>query len=307
MAIYNSVTELIGNTPIIRLGNIEKLYNLECELYVKAELFNPGGSIKDRCAYYMLDDAKKQGLIKRGSVIIEPTSGNTGIGLAMIGPLMGYKVIIVMPDNMSEERISVIKAYGANVVLTDSKLGMRGAIDKANELKEKYENSFIPSQFDNPSNPKSHILTTGVEIVNDFGTSLDFFVSSIGTGGTISGVAEFLKKHSPNTKIIGIEPKSSPLITEGRFGMHKIQGIGANFVPKNLNLSLIDKVVTVSDENAYKFGRLLAEYEGILAGISSGSALCGAIELAKENKDKKILAILPDTGLRYLSVEGYLK
>lgn len=304
--IFNSVTELIGNTPVIRLKNIEMLYNLDCELYAKCEMLNPGGSIKDRCALFMLNDAKDKGLIKNGSVIIEPTSGNTGIGLSMIGKLLGYKVIIVMPDNMSKERISVIKAYGATVVLTDSKLGMKGAIDKATELSREYENCFIPSQFENPSNPESHYKTTGVEIVNDFGNSLDFFVSSIGTGGTISGTAKYLKENSPNTKIIGIEPKSSPLITEGVSGSHKIQGIGANFIPSILDLSLVDRVLTVSDEDAYKFGRLLSKSEGLLCGISSGSALCGAIQIAKENKGKKILAILPDTGLRYLSVEGYL-
>ncbi|MBQ7353157.1 MAG: cysteine synthase A [Clostridia bacterium] len=304
--IYNSVTELIGNTPVIRLKNIEALYNLDCEIYAKCEMQNPSGSIKDRCALFMLNDARDKGLIKNGSVIIEPTSGNTGIGLSMIGTLLGYKVIIVMPDNMSKERISVMKSYGASVVLTDSKLGMKGAIDKATELSREYENSFIPSQFENPYNPESHYKTTGVEIVNDFGISLDYFVSSIGTGGTISGTAKYLKENSPNTKIIGIEPKSSPLITEGVSGSHKIQGIGANFIPSILDLSLVDRVLTVSDEDAYKFGRLLSESEGLLCGISSGSALYGAIQIAKENKGKKILAILPDTGLRYLSVEGYL-
>lgn len=306
MAIYNSITELIGNTPVVRLKNIEKILGLDCELYGKCELFNPGGSIKDRCAYYMLKDAYDMGLIKADSVIIEPTSGNTGIGLSMIGSLMGFKVIIVMPDNMSKERISVMKAYGASVVLTDSKLGMKGAIDKATELSREYENSFIPSQFENPSNKKSHYETTGKEIVNDFGAKLDFLVSSIGTGGTISGTAKYLKENSPLTQIVGVEPEGSPLISEGKAGAHKIQGIGANFIPKNLDLSLIDKVVTVSDEDAYKFGRLLAEKEGLLVGISSGSALCASVKLAKENKGKKILVVLPDTGLRYLSVEGYL-
>lgn len=306
MAIYNSITELIGNTPVVRLKNIEKLFDLKCELYAKCELFNPGGSIKDRCALNMLNDARSKGLIKFGSVIIEPTSGNTGIGLSMIGTLLGYKVIIIMPDSMSKERISAIKAYGAEVILTEGKYGMQGAINKANELREQYENSFIPSQFENSSNPESHYKTTGVEIINDFGNSLDFLVASIGTGGTISGTSKYLKENSPNTKIIGIEPKSSPLITEGVSGAHKIQGIGANFIPKTLDLSLVDRVLTVSDEDAYKFGKLLSECEGLLCGISSGSAIFGAIQIAKENEGKKILAILPDTGLRYLSVEGYL-
>lgn len=298
--IYNSVIELIGNTPIVRLKNIEKLFNLKCELYGKCELFNPGGSIKDRCAYYLINDALENGAITKDSVIIEPTSGNTGIGLAMIGAYLGIKVIIVMPDNMSKERISTMEKYGATVVLTDGKNGMKGSIDKAIELSKSYKNAFIPSQFENPSNPKSHYETTGKEIFEDFGNTLDFFVSAIGTGGTISGTARYLKENSPNTKIIGVEPKSSPLITEGKASSHKIQGIGANFIPKNLDLELIDKVLTVSDEDAFLGKDVLAKAEGLLCGISSGCALSAMLEIAKENEGKKILAIFPDTGLRYL-------
>ena len=298
--IYNSVIELIGNTPIVRLKNIEKLFNLKCELYGKCELFNPGGSIKDRCAYYLINDALENGAITKDSVIIEPTSGNTGIGLAMIGAYLGIKVIIVMPDNMSKERISTMEKYGATVVLTDGKNGMKGSIDKAIELSKSYKNAFIPSQFENPSNPKSHYETTGREIFSDFGNTLDFFVSAIGTGGTISGTARYLKENSPNTKIIGVEPKSSPLITEGKASSHKIQGIGANFIPKNLDLELIDKVLTVSDEDAFLGKDILAKAEGLLCGISSGCALSAMLEIANENEGKKILAIFPDTGLRYL-------
>ena len=298
--IYNSIIELIGNTPIVRLKNIEKLFNLKCELYGKCELFNPGGSIKDRCAYYLINDALENITITKDSVIIEPTSGNTGIGLAMIGAYLGIKVIIVMPDNMSKERISTMEKYGATVVLTDGKNGMKGSIDKAIELSKSYKNAFIPSQFENPSNPKSHYETTGREIFSDFGNTLDFFVSTIGTGGTISGSARYLKENSPNTKIIGVEPKSSPLITEGKASNHKIQGIGANFIPKNLDLELIDKVLTVSDEDAFLGKDVLAKAEGLLCGISSGCALSAMLEIAKENEGKKILAIFPDTGLRYL-------
>lgn len=298
--IYNSIIELIGNTPIVRLKNIEKLFNLKCELYGKCELFNPGGSIKDRCAYYLINDALENITITKDSVIIEPTSGNTGIGLAMIGAYLGIKVIIVMPDNMSKERISTMEKYGATVVLTDGKNGMKGSIDKAIELSKSYKNAFIPSQFENPSNPKSHYETTGKEIFADFGNTLDFFVSTIGTGGTISGSARYLKENSPNTKIIGVEPKSSPLITEGKASSHKIQGIGANFIPENLDLELIDKVLTVSDEDAFLGKDVLAKAEGLLCGISSGCALSAMLEIAKENEGKKILAIFPDTGLRYL-------
>ena len=298
--IYNSVIELIGNTPIVRLKNIEKMLNLKCELYGKCELFNPGGSIKDRCAYYLITDALEKGTLTKDSVIIEPTSGNTGIGLAMIGAYLGIKVIIVMPDSMSKERISTMEKYGATVVLTEGKKGMTGSIEKANELSKSYKNSFIPSQFENPSNPKSHYETTGREIFSDFGNTLDFFVATIGTGGTVSGSAKYLKENSPNTKIIGVEPKSSPLITEGKASSHKIQGIGANFIPENLDLEVIDKVLTVSDEDAFYYKDLLSKAEGLLCGISSGCALSAMVEIAKENEGKKILAIFPDTGLRYL-------
>ena len=307
MRIYKNVGELIGNTPLLELINIRKAENTDARILAKLECFNPTGSAKDRPALEMILSAEEKGLLKEGATIIEPTSGNTGIGLASIGASRGYRVIIVMPDTMSQERIMLMKAYGAEVVLTDGKLGMRGSIEKAEGLAKEIEGAFIPSQFENPSNPEAHYKTTGVEIWNDTDGKVDIFVAGIGTGGTLSGAGKFLKEKNPDVKIIGVEPAKSPLLTGGKSGSHGIQGIGANFIPGNLNREIYDEIIDVSDENAYKYARIIAKEEGVLVGISSGATLCGALELAKrpENKGKTIVALLTDTGERYLSTGIY--
>ncbi len=309
MKIYNGITELVGKTPILKLNNLIRELNLKANLMVKLEYFNPAGSVKDRVALYMLEQAEKQGLITNGATIIEPTSGNTGIGIAMVSASKGYKAVIVMPDNMSVERVKLISGYGATVVLTKGALGMKGAIEKAEQIKRETPNSIILGQFDNPHNPTAHYETTAREIYNDTDNDLDIFVSGIGTGGTISGVAKYLKEQNKNIKIIGVEPKSSPLITKGVSGAHKIQGIGANFIPKNLNLELIDEIVPVTNENALETARLLAKLEGVLCGISSGASLyAGILESQKpENAGKNIIVLLPDTGERYISTELFSK
>ncbi len=303
MKIYKDVTELIGKTPLMEFENYQKKVGAQSTILAKLELFNPAGSIKDRAAFEMIDDAEKKGLIKKGAVIIEPTSGNTGIGLASICAAKGYKIILTMPETMSIERRNLLKAYGAEIVLTEGSKGMQGAVEKANELAEKIENSFIAGQFENPANPLSHIKTTGPEIWDDTDGKIDILVSCVGTGGTISGTGKYLKSKNPNIKVVAVEPDSSPLLSKGIAGPHKIQGIGANFVPKTLDKNIYDEIITVSDENAYKTGKEIARSEGILVGISSGAAMYAASELSKrpENKDKIIVAILPDTGERYLS------
>ena len=308
MKVYSSIVELIGNTPLLKLDRLKNELGLKANLYAKLEYFNPAGSVKDRVALKMIVDAENSGKINRDSVIIEPTSGNTGIGLSLIASAKGYKTIIVMPDNMSEERISLMQAYGAEVVLTDGKLGMQGAIDKAEEIAKTTPNSFIAGQFVNPSNPKAHYDTTGKEIYNDLDGNIDMFVASIGTGGTITGVSKCLKEKNANIKVIGVEPFDSPYITKGQKGVHKLQGIGAGFIPEVLDLSLIDGVETVTTEQAYNTGKLLAKTEGVFAGISSGASLYTAITLAKkeENLNKNIVVLLPDGGDRYLSTD-YVK
>ncbi len=299
--IYKSIDKLIGNTPLVELTNLEKELDLKSELFAKVEYFNPGGSVKDRVAKNIIDVAEKEGRLKKGDTIIEATSGNTGIGLALVGCVRGYKVIIVMPDSMSRERITAMEAYGAKVVLTPSAKGMKGAVEKAREMSREIEGSFVASQFENMSNPEAHYLTTGPEIYENTEGRVDIFVCGIGTGGTISGVGKYLKEMNPSIKIYGVEPNSSPLLTKGEAGSHKIQGIGANFVPKTLDLGVCDEIITVSDEDAYKYTKMLATKEGILAGISSGAALCGALQIAKTQENKNIVVLLPDTGLRYFS------
>lgn len=303
--IYNSVVELIGNTPIIKLNKLKEKYNLKADLFAKLEGYNPAGSNKDRVALNMLISAKNNGFIKDGATIIEPTSGNTGIAIAMLSSYYGYKSIIVIPDNMSQERIKLIKAYGAEVVLTDSKLGMDGAVKKAEEINANTPNSIIAGQFVNPANPQAHYLTTAPEIYAQMDEELDVFIAGIGTGGTISGIAKYLKEKNDKIETFGVEPKSSPLITQNVAGKHKIQGIGANFIPKTLDLSVIDKVLTVSDEDAINFGRDIAITEGILVGISSGAVVSAGVELAKKEDyaNKNIVLLLPDSGLKYLSTE----
>lgn len=300
--IYSGFCELVGKTPLMRADAFSE--NFPCEIYVKLECFNPAGSVKDRVAVNMLLKAKEKGLIKEGAVIIEPTSGNTGIGLAAAAVSLGYKAILVMPDTMSVERQKLLKAYGAQIVLTPGSKGMLGSIEKANELKGEIPNSFIPSQFDNPDNPQAHILTTGPEIWDDTKGEVDIFVSSIGTGGTLSGTGKYLKEKNPNIKVIGVEPEESPLITKGKSGPHGIQGIGANFIPNNLDMSVVDEVVTVKTQDAFDACKSFAQSEGLLVGISSGAALKAASDLAQrqENKGKKIVALLPDSGERYMSV-----
>lgn len=305
MKVFNRIDELVGNTPLLRLNSIEKQFNTQAKIYAKLEYLNPAGSIKDRVAKAMLDGAEKQGALLPGGTVIEPTSGNTGIGLASIGASRGYKVILTMPDTMSVERIKLLKAYGAEVVLTDGKLGMQGAIDKANELKAKTPNSIIAGQFSNPLNPKAHYDTTANEIWKDTDASVDIFVAGVGSAGTISGTGKRLKELNSNVQVIGVEPYSSPLITKGVWGSHKIQGIGANFIPENYDASVVDKVITATDQDAFEFARLVAKREGVLVGISSGASLSVAVKLAqlKENKDKVIVVIFPDTGDRYLSTD----
>jgi len=307
MKIYNNVLELIGNTPLMEVSNIEKAYNLKARILVKIESFNPAGSVKDRIAYQMIKDAELDGKLKKGSTIIEPTSGNTGIGISMVAISRGYKVIIVMPDSMSVERINLMKAYGAEVVLTNGSLGMKGAIAKAEELNKEIEGSMIAGQFVNMSNPKAHYLTTGPEIWADTDGNVDYFVAGVGTGGTISGTSKFLKEKNPNLKVVAVEPESSPVLTKGHGGSHKIQGIGAGFVPQTLDTQIYDEVMDVVNEKAFETARELVKLEGLLTGISSGAALYAAIEVAKRevNAGKTIVVLLPDSGDRYLSNELY--
>lgn len=305
--IYDSIDQLIGNTPLLQLKNIEKQYSLKAKILAKLEYFNPAGSVKDRVALSMIKDMEQKGLLKPDSVIIEPTSGNTGIGLACVGAAYGYKVIIVMPDSMSEERKLLMTAYGAHLVLTDGSLGMSGAIKKAEELKNEIPNSIIAGQFTNPSNPKAHYDSTGPEIYNDTDGKVDIFVAGIGTGGTITGIGEYLKSKNPHIKIIGIEPADSPILSGGNSAPHKIQGIGANFIPDVLNTNVYDEIISVTHENAFEMGKTIAKKEGVLVGISSGAALWAAIEVAKrpENNAKNIVVLLPDTGDRYLTTEMF--
>ncbi|MGM9979336.1 MAG: cysteine synthase A [Clostridium sp.] len=301
--IYTNVTELIGRTPLLELKNYEESKNLNAKIVAKLEYFNPAGSVKDRIAKAMIEDAEAKGLLKEGSVIIEPTSGNTGIGIASVGTSKGYKVIIVMPETMSIERRNLIKAYGAEIVLTEGAAGMKGAIEKASELAKSIEGSFIPSQFTNSANPETHKKTTGPEIWEDTDGKVDIFVAGVGTGGTVTGVGEYLKSKNPNVKIVAVEPASSPVLSEGKAGSHKIQGIGAGFVPETLNTDIYDEVIKVENEAAFETAREIAKTEGILVGISSGASTFAATELAKrpENKGKTIVVLLPDTGERYLS------
>ena len=301
--IYKNAAELVGNTPLLEVGNIEKNFGLEAKILVKLEYFNPAGSAKDRIALNMIEDAEARGVLKPGAVIIEPTSGNTGIGLASLAAIKGYKVILTMPETMSVERRNILKAYGAEIVLTDGSKGMNGAIAKANELAAEYENSFIPGQFENPANPEIHRKTTGPEIWNDTDGQVDIFVAGVGTGGTITGVGEYLKSQKPDVQVVAVEPATSPVLSQGKSGPHKIQGIGAGFVPKALNTEVYNEVIPVENEDAFATGKLIAKHEGILVGISSGAALYAAIELAKrpENKGKTIVALLPDSGDRYYS------
>ena len=301
--IYTSADQLIGRTPLLELVHIEKDEGLEAKILAKLEYFNPAGSVKDRIAKAMIDDAEKSGKLKPGSVIIEPTSGNTGIGLASVAAARGYRIVIVMPETMSVERRQLMKAYGAELVLTEGAKGMKGAIAKANELSQEIPDSFIPGQFVNPANPAIHRATTGPEIWEDTDGKVDLFVAGVGTGGTITGVGEYLKSQNPDVRIVAVEPEGSPVLSKGTPGAHKIQGIGAGFVPDVLNTQVYDEIITVSNENAFGTGKRIGKSEGVLVGISSGAAVWAAIQLAKrpENKGKTIVALLPDTGDRYLS------
>lgn len=303
MRVYRKITDLIGGTPLLELTNYEKANELNAKIYAKLEYFNPAGSVKDRIAKAMLDDAEEKGLLKPGAVIIEPTSGNTGIGLASVAASRGYKVILTMPETMSVERRNLLKAYGAELVLTEGAKGMPGAIAKAKELAERTPNSYIPSQFTNPANPAVHLKTTGPEIWADTDGKVDIFVAGVGTGGTLSGVGAYLKSQNPNVKVVAVEPATSPVLSGGKAGPHKIQGIGAGFVPDTLNTDIYDEIFPVQNEDAFATGRALARSEGVLVGISSGAAVFAAAQLAKrpENAGKVIVALLPDTGERYLS------
>ncbi len=303
--IYTDLTKLIGNTPLLELSNIKQAIGFNARLIAKIEYFNPGGSVKDRVAFAMIEDAENKGLLKQGSVIIEPTSGNTGIGLAWVASVKGYKLILTMPETMSQERQKLLKALGATLELTPGTEGMSGAIRRANELKEKYPGAFIPQQFDNPINPQTHIYTTAEEIWQDTDGEIDIFVAGVGTGGTLSGTAKGLKSHNPKIKAIAVEPANSAVISGEKAGVHKLQGIGAGFIPNNYDATLIDNIVPVKDDDAIRVSRLLAQKEGLLVGISSGAALHAAIELAQkdENNEKTIVVLLPDTGERYLSTE----
>lgn len=305
--IYNNITELVGKTPMIKLNKYCETQGIEGDIFAKLEFFNPAGSVKDRIALSMIEDAEKKGLLKKGSVIIEPTSGNTGIGLAAIGFSKGYRVILTMPNTMSVERSQFLKAYGAEVVLTDGAEGMNGSIAKAKQLAAKIDNSFIPSQFENPANPKAHYLNTGPEIFEDMDGKLDFLVVGIGTGGTISGAGKYLKEKNPSIKIIAVEPEDSPILSEGKSGPHKIQGIGAGFIPSVLNTKIYDEIIKVSNEDAFDTGRKFPHIEGLLIGISSGAALKAALTIAKrpENKGKRIVVVFPDGGDRYFSSAMY--
>jgi len=301
--IYTSIDQLVGRTPLLELSNIEKKFGLEAKIYAKLEYFNPAGSVKDRVAKKMIDDAEASEKLKADSVIIEPTSGNTGIGLASIATARGYRIIIVMPDTMSVERRQILKAYGAELVLTEGAKGMKGAIAKAEELAKEIPNSFIPGQFVNPSNPKAHVEATGPEIWEDTDGKVDWFVAGVGTGGTVTGVGKFLKSKNPDVKVAAIEPASSAVLSTGVAGPHKIQGIGAGFIPDVLDTKIYDEIITVENDSAFATGKLMGKTEGVLVGISSGAALWAAIEIAKrpENKGKNIVVLLPDTGDRYLS------
>lgn len=301
--IYKSVSEIVGRTPLLEMRGIEKKHNLSAKILAKLEYLNPAGSVKDRVAKQMLEDYENQGLLGKNSVIIEPTSGNTGIGIAALCASKGYRAVIVMPDTMSKERIDTIKAYGAEVILTPGALGMAGAVEKAEQLNREIPDSIIAGQFINPSNPKAHLLSTGPEIWEDTDARVDIFVAGVGTGGTITGVGEYLKDKNKEIKVVAVEPENSKLLSEGKAGKHKIQGIGANFIPKVLNTDIYDEIFSVTDEDAFKVAREIGQHEGILVGISSGAALYAAIEIAKrqENKNKNIVVILPDTGDRYLS------
>ena len=301
--IYKRILDTIGNTPLVELQKLEKEFNLKARLIAKVEYFNPGGSVKDRIAKAMIEEAEKEGLINKDTVIIEPTSGNTGIGLCMVAASKGLKIIITMPETMSIERRNLMKAYGAELVLTEGAKGMKGAIAKAEELAKETPNSFIPSQFTNMNNPKIHYLTTGPELFSDANGEVDIFVAGVGTGGTISGVGKYLKEKKPNVKVVAVEPETSPVLSKGTPGPHKIQGIGAGFVPDTLDTKIYDEIITVSNEKAFEMGRKVARTEGLLVGISSGAALAAAIELAskEENAGKMVVVLLPDTGERYLS------
>ena len=301
--IYTSADQLIGKTPLLELTHIEKKFGLKAKILAKLEYFNPAGSVKDRVARAMIDDAEAKGVLKPGSVIIEPTSGNTGIGLASVAAARGYRIIIVMPETMSVERRQIMKAYGAELVLTEGAKGMKGAIAKADELAKEIPDSFVPGQFVNPANPKAHFETTGPEIWADTDGQVDWFVAGVGTGGTITGVGEYLKSRNPNVKVVAVEPASSPVLSKGTAGSHKIQGIGAGFVPDVLDTQVYDEIIPVENEDAFAGGKLVGRTEGVLVGISSGAAVWAAIQLAKrpENKGKTIVALLPDTGDRYLS------
>ena len=303
MKIYEKVTDLIGNTPLVHLANYEKNRALEAKILAKLEYFNPAGSVKDRIAKAMLDDAEQKGILKKGAVIIEPTSGNTGIGLASVAAARGYRLILTMPETMSVERRNLLRAYGAELVLTEGAKGMKGAIEKAKELAADTENSFIPGQFENHANPQAHRETTGPEIWRDTDGTVDIFVAGVGTGGTITGVGEYLKSQNPAVKVVAVEPATSPVLSKGTPGPHKIQGIGAGFVPDTLNTAVYDEIIPVENEDAFATGKAIAREEGVLVGISSGAAVFAATELAKrpENRGKNIVVLLPDTGDRYLS------
>ena len=302
-AIYKGTLELIGNTPLVEVANLEKELGLEATILAKLEYFNPAGSVKDRIAKAMIEDAEEKGILKEGSVIIEPTSGNTGIGLASIAAAKGYRIILTMPETMSVDRRNILKAYGAEIVLTEGAKGMKGAIAKAEELAKEIPGGFIPGQFVNPANPEIHRKTTGPEVWNDTDGKVDYFVAGVGTGGTLTGTGEYLKSQNPDVKIVAVEPAGSPVLSEGKGGPHKIQGIGAGFVPDVLNTEIYDEIIKVENDDAFATGKLLAKKEGVLVGISSGAALYAAIELAKrpENKGKTIVALLPDNGDRYYS------
>ena len=303
MKVSKNILETVGNTPLVELNNLKEKLSFAGNIIAKVEFFNPAGSVKDRIAKAMIEEAEKAGLINKNTVLVEPTSGNTGIGLSMVAASKGLRIILTMPETMSIERRNLLKAYGAELVLTDGSKGMKGAIEKAEELAKEIPNAFIPSQFTNPANPNIHYLTTGKEIYRDLDGKVDFFVAGVGTGGTISGTGKALKEQNPNIKVVAVEPLTSPVLSEGHAGPHKIQGIGAGFVPKTLNTSIYDEIIRVSNEDAFATGKLIARTEGMLVGISSGAALFAAIELANrsENKGKNIVVLLPDTGERYLS------